>query len=120
MLDDSLTRGIANLDQSPGRNWSTELLVGVHASSPIEWPYIHVLLKDMVVAAIKDKSYYNSFHISFFIGLDELPLTPDQIRRRKDCFKEGLKCWRCGAMFGQDMKGLKEHLAEELDQWKKE
>ena len=73
---------------------------------------------------MKHRKHYNSFNTDFFIPLDDFPLADDdprkQVAYQNDNLKKEFKCWRCGKVFGNKFKELKEHLVTELKEWKKE
>ena len=81
----------------------------------------------MVSEPMKRTHHYHSFQDpSFFIGLDQFPLAQNDPRRVKAFATGNLTCWRpgCGRAFGGTTellpKRFKEHLEEELDEWKRE
>lgn len=83
--------------------------------------HVHVLSKDMVSDCLKRTSHYNSFTTPFLVRLDEFPLAADDPRRAPDrggYLHADMACWRCGKAFGNKMSKLKDHLADELEEWK--
>ncbi|KAF2744989.1 HIT-like protein [Sporormia fimetaria CBS 119925] len=125
MTDDSLSDSerdskLASLPK--GRDWESEIKVGVHTHPSMNHLHIHVMSKDMHSPALKHKKHYLSFNSSFFVGLDEFPLEKGSPR-----FKPGdwpswdMKCWRCGRNFQNKFASLKRHLdEEEFEAWKRE
>lgn len=108
----------------PGRDFSKELRVGIHAHPSMNHLHIHIISRDMHSDRLKHRKHYNSFNTDFFIPLDDYPL-PEDDRRRSTSYqngnlKEDFKCWRCGKMFGNKFTQLKEHLEQEFEVWKKE
>jgi len=108
----------------PGRDFSKELRVGIHAHPSMNHLHIHIISRDMHSDRLKHRKHYNSFNTNFFIPLDDYPLAKDDHRRstsyQNGNLKEDFKCWRCGDMFGNKFTQLKEHLEQEFEAWKKE
>lgn len=108
----------------PGRDFSKEFRVGIHAHPSMNHLHIHVISRDMHSDRLKHQKHYNSFNTDFFIPLEDFPLAEDDIRRNTSYqnanLKKEYKCWRCGKMFGNRFKQLKDHLDEEFDAWKRE
>lgn len=104
----------------PGRDWLKDVKSGIHANPSMNHLHIHVLSRDMVSEPMKKTNHYLSFTTDFFVGLNQFPLAKDDHRRAYRHFPEDMHCWRCGKNFGRKMAKLKEHLEEELVQWKKE
>ncbi|KAI2615955.1 HIT-like protein [Hypoxylon sp. NC1633] len=107
----------------PGRDWSHDLLVGVHAHPSMNDLHVHVLAPDMVSECMRHRKHYNSFNTPFLIDVADFPLAKDDPRRhpgKAEYLHRDLVCWRCGKDFGNKFKQLKEHLVEEFEQWKKE
>lgn len=107
----------------PGRDWERELLVGVHAHPSMNDLHIHVLSPDMISDCMRHRKHYNSFNTPFLVDVADFPLAADDPRRhpgRAGYNSRDLVCWRCGENFGNRFKQLKEHLAEEFEEWKKE
>jgi len=104
-----------------GRNWEKEVKVGVHAHPSMNHLHVHVLSVDRFSQCMKHRKHYNSFSTPFFVDLEDFPLPKDDERRTKTGYLErDLKCWRCGMNFGNKFAKLKEHLAVEFEEWKKE
>jgi aprataxin len=103
-----------------GRDWEKEVIVGVHANPAITQLHVHVLSVDMHSKHILHKKHYNSFQTPFFIDLAEFPLSKRAVRTREQHLRSDLKCWRCGKNFGNGIAQLKDHLAEEFEEWKAE
>ncbi|RYP59674.1 hypothetical protein DL769_008438 [Monosporascus sp. CRB-8-3] len=106
-----------------GRDWEAEVRVGVHARPSMNDLHVHVLSRDMFSECLRHRKHYNSFNTPFFVDLADLPLAPDDPRRhpgRAGYLDADLTCWRCGRNFGNRFKQLKEHLAHEFEEWKKE
>ncbi|KJX93893.1 histidine triad nucleotide-binding protein [Zymoseptoria brevis] len=102
-----------------GRDWSKEVISGIHANPSMNHLHIHVLSKDMVSEPMKKRNHYLSFTTDFFVGLEHFPLSAEDHRRHYRHFPGDMRCWRCDKTV-QDMPKLKEHLAKELEQWKTE
>ncbi|KAI1411936.1 HIT-like protein [Hypoxylon sp. FL1857] len=106
-----------------GRDWESELLVGVHAHPSMNDLHVHVLSPDMISECMRHRKHYNSFNTPFLVDVTEFPLAKDDPRRhpgRAGYVTSDLICWRCGKNFGNKFKQLKEHLSEEFEAWKKE
>ncbi|RYC56503.1 hypothetical protein CHU98_g9707 [Xylaria longipes] len=106
-----------------GRDWEKELLVGVHAHPSMNDLHVHVLSRDMASECMRHRKHYNSFNTPFLIDVAEFPLAADDPRRhpgRAGYLERGLRCWRCGKNFGNQFKKLKDHLAGEFEEWKKQ
>ncbi|GAP89105.1 putative HIT domain-containing protein [Rosellinia necatrix] len=104
-----------------GRDWERELLVGVHAHPSMNDLHVHVLSRDMVSESVRHRKHYQSFNTPFLIDLADFPLAADDPRRHPAGYLGGdMRCWRCGRNFGNQFKKLKEHLALEFEEWKKE
>ena len=108
----------------PGRDFAAELRVGIHAHPSMNHLHIHIISPDMSQETMRHRKHYNSFNTDFFIPLQDFPLVEDDVRRRVEYQNANLsrdfKCWRCGRMFGNKFKELKEHLATEFVAWKEE
>lgn len=108
----------------PGRDFSQDLRVGIHAHPSMNHLHIHIISRDMHSDRLKHRKHYNSFNTDFFIPLDDFPLARDDPRRsvsyQNGNLKEDFKCWRCGKMFGNKFTLLKDHLEREFDAWKRE
>ncbi|KAK3679989.1 aprataxin-like protein [Recurvomyces mirabilis] len=103
-----------------GRDWTADLITGTHANPSMNHLHIHVLSRDMVSECMKKSNHYLSFTTDFLIGLDEYPLAEQDHRRAYKHFPGDMLCWRCGRNFGNKMARLREHLEEELVEWRKE
>ncbi|KAM0722410.1 hypothetical protein Q7P37_001851 [Cladosporium fusiforme] len=103
-----------------GRDWSKEVVSGIHANPSMSHLHIHVLSKDMVSEPMKRKNHYLSFTTDFLVGLEHFPLAKDDHRRRYKHFPEDMLCWRCGQNFQNKMTKLKEHLEIEKESWIRE
>lgn len=108
----------------PGRDFSKDLRVGIHAHPSMNHLHIHIISRDMHSDRLKHRKHYNSFNTDFFIPLDDFPLAKDDPRRsvsyQNGNLKEDFRCWRCGKMFGNKFTLLKDHLEREFDAWKRE
>ena len=70
--------------------------------------------------ALKHRKNYNSFATPFFVDLDDFPLAKDDKRRTRSYLKDEMKCWQCGKNYENRFKSLKENLATEFEEWKRE
>ena len=107
----------------PGRDWEREVKCGIHAHPSMFDLHIHIISKDMYSERMRHRKHYNSFKTPFFVDIDDFPISEDDVRRHpgKEGYLQGdMKCWRCGKNFGHAFARLKEHLAEEFLEWKKE
>lgn len=104
-----------------GRDWMSEVKVGLHARPSMNHLHVHVLSRDMHSDRLKVRKHYNSFTTDFFVPLDDFPLAMDDPRRKQAGWHEKpMVCWRCGRDFGNKLKELKKHLDEEFNGWKRE
>lgn len=106
-----------------GRDWESEVKVGIHARPSMNHLHIHVLSREMFSECLKHRKHYNSFNTGFFIDVADFPLQDDDKRLHPGTagfMDSDLRCWRCNKNFGNKFKQLKEHLAEEFEAWKKE
>ncbi|EXJ84119.1 hypothetical protein A1O3_04786 [Capronia epimyces CBS 606.96] len=107
-----------------GRDFTKEFKVGIHAHPSMSHLHVHIISRDMHSARLKHQKHYNSFNTDFFIPLEDFPLAKDDIRRNTSYqnanLKKDYKCWRCGKVFGNKFKQLKEHLDAEFEAWKRE
>ncbi|KAF2011568.1 HIT-like protein [Aaosphaeria arxii CBS 175.79] len=106
-----------------GRDWMSEVVAGVHTHPSMNHMHIHILSRESHSPCLKHKKHYLSFHSSFFVGLDELPLDEERDRKRfhpGDWPQWDMLCWRCGKNFGQKFAALKRHIEEEFEEWKRE
>ncbi|KAI9827351.1 MAG: hypothetical protein M1819_006994 [Sarea resinae] len=107
----------------PGRDWEKDVISGIHAHPSMNHLHVHVLSVDRVSDCMRHLKHYNSFATPFLIDVDDFPLPPDDVRRhpgREGYLTSDLKCWRCGKNFGKQFAKLKRHLADELEEWKRE
>lgn len=109
-------------DELPqGRDWSKEVITGIHAGPSMNHLHVHVMSRDMVSECLKKSGHYQSFITPFLVRLEEFPLPQDDTRRnhnRGGYLQDDFRCWRCGQGFGRKFSKLKEHLAEEFEHWK--
>lgn len=105
-----------------GRDWKKDVKIGVHAKPSMNHLHVHVLSRDHYSDKLTTAKHYSSFNSPFFVGLDEFPLAPDDLRRTHPlAFTKGdLICWRCKKNFGNDYATLRKHLVGEFNEWKKE
>ncbi|KAF2727866.1 HIT-like protein [Polyplosphaeria fusca] len=104
-----------------GRDWTREVIAGVHAHPSMNHLHIHVLSRDMYSECVRHKKHYLSFTTGFFVELDAFPLEEES--ERWECSgwpKWNMVCWRCGRGFGNRFQELKGHLAEEFEGWIRE
>lgn len=108
-------------DELPrGRDWSKEIIAGIHAGPSMNHLHIHVMSRDMVSECMKKQNHYQSFTTPFLVRLEEFPLAENDARRKPNrggYLHDDMRCWRCGAEFGR-MGKLKKHLEEEYELWK--
>ncbi|KAK8066996.1 HIT domain-containing protein [Apiospora hydei] len=106
----------------PGRDWEKEVKVGLHSNPSMNHLHIHVLSRDMSSECMRHKKHYNSFNTEFFADLADFPMDEAEARARKhsDWSSRALVCWRCGKNFTNKFQQLKEHLAQEFEEWKRE
>ncbi len=107
----------------PGRDWEKEVVSGIHASPSMTHLHIHVLSVDRFNECLRKRPHYNSFATPFFVPLEAFPLKEDDVRRhpwREGYLERDLVCWRCGKKFKKKFAELKEHLAKEFEEWKRE
>jgi aprataxin len=103
-----------------GRDWSKEVISGIHANPSMSHVHIHVLSRDMVSESMKKRNHYLSFTTDFLVGLEHFPLAKNDHRRNYGRFPADMHCWRCGENFENKMSKLKAHLDEEWTQWVRE
>lgn len=107
-------------DMPPGRDWSTEIIAGVHTHPSMSHLHVHIFSRDMKSPCLKHRKHYNSFTTSFLVQLDEFPLDEGSKRFHPgDWPSWEMKCWRCGKGF-EKFKALREHLGVEVEEWKRE
>jgi aprataxin len=105
----------------PGRDWLSEIKVGVHTHPSMSHMHVHILSCDMQSECMKHKKHYLSFNSSFFVGLEEFPLEEGSERFTPgDWPKWDMKCWRCGENYQSKFAKLKGHLGEEFETWRRE
>lgn len=106
-----------------GRDWSKDVVSGVHAHPSMSHLHIHILSVDRESDRMRHRKHYNSFATPFLVPLEDFPLPPNDKRRhpgREGYLHSDLKCWKCGKDFGSKFARLKDHLAEEFEIWKRE
>ncbi|KAH8664050.1 HIT domain-containing protein [Xylariales sp. PMI_506] len=106
-----------------GRDWEREVRVGIHAHPSMNDLHVHVLSRDMFSECMRHRKHYNSFNTPFLIDVADFPMSQDDPRRHPThagFMNRDLVCWRCGKNFGNKFKQLKDHLAAEFEEWKKE
>ncbi|KAL5408878.1 hypothetical protein PMIN03_006280 [Paraphaeosphaeria minitans] len=104
-----------------GRDWSREIISGVHTHPSMNHLHIHVLSRDMHSPWLNKKNHYLSFNTSFLVGLEEFPLEEGSPRfHLGDWLSWDMKCWRCEKNFRNKFRALQQHLDEEFEEWKKE
>lgn len=104
-----------------GRDWSEDVIAGIHAHPSMNHLHIHILSRDFHSDRMRHRKHYNSFHTPFFIDVEDFPLAEDDRRRhpgREGYLGEALRCWCCGKGFGKSFASLKRHLEEEFQEWK--
>lgn len=110
-------------DQLPaGRDWNKEIVSGIHAHPSMNDLHIHILSVDRFSDCLRHRKHYNSFSTPFFVPMSNFPLDRDDVRRhpgREGYLKRDFRCWKCGKDFGNKFSRLKDHLAEEFEDWKK-
>ena len=105
----------------PGRDWLKDIIAGVHTHPSMNHLHIHILSREHNSPWMKHKKHYLSFTTSFLVPLEDLPLEEGSARFHPgDWPNWDMKCWRCGANFGNKMAALTRHLQEEIEEWKKE
>jgi aprataxin len=113
-----------SVELPPGRDFTKDFNVGIHAHPSMHHLHVHIISHDMHSDRLKHQKHYNSFNTEFFIPLEDFPLSKDDPRRQISYqnanLKKEYKCWRCGKLYGNQFKKLKEHLEQEFLAWKKE
>jgi len=107
----------------PGRDWTKDVLLGVHAHPSMSNLHVHVLSRDRYSDCVKHRKHYNSFATPFLVPLADFPLAHDDERRhpgKQGYLASEMRCWRCGVSFGKSFVRLKEHLKEEYEEWRRE
>lgn len=64
----------------PGRDWESEVLVGVHTHPSMNHLHVHVLSRDRHSERMKHRKHYNSFATPFFVPVEEFPLRSGDAR----------------------------------------
>lgn len=105
-----------------GRDWSKEVMSGIHANPSMNHLHFHILSKDRHSPAMKHRKHYNSFNTRFFVPIEALPLDDQDERNHAGKFlSDDMTCWRCGKNFKNQFAKLKVHLDDdEFQTWKKE
>jgi len=109
----------------PGRDYLSEIRIGVHAHPSMSHLHVHIISRDMHSEKVKHRKHYNSFNTPFFIPVEDYPLAEDDVRRKTSFQNANLErdfvCWRCGKEFkSRKFAELKKHLEIEFELWKKE
>jgi aprataxin len=111
------------LEELPaGRDWGKEVMSGIHAHPSMNHLHIHILSVDRVSPCMRHRKHYNSFNTRFFVPVEDFPLAEDDERRhpgREGYLQRDMECWRCGRNFKNRFAELKEHLAQEFEEWKR-
>ncbi|KAL8662977.1 MAG: hypothetical protein Q9168_008173 [Polycauliona sp. 1 TL-2023] len=104
----------------PGRDWSQDVISGVHTHPSMAHLHIHVLSRDRHSDCMRHRKHYNSFATEFLVDVDEFPLSEREAKRRRKAgfLDDDLVCWRCGRNFGNKFAKLKHHLEGEFEEWK--
>ena len=121
--DAALEAGKEGDEVPAGRDWSKDVVAGIHAHPSMNHLHVHVLSRDRHSECLRHRKHYNSFATPFFIDVEDFPLGPEDVRRhpgREGYLNGDMKCWRCGKNYGNKFKALKDHLEEEFEEWKKE
>jgi aprataxin len=107
-----------------GRDWESEIKVGIHAYPSMSHMHIHIISKDMHSKCVRRKQHYNTFNTPFLVNMEEFPLAEDDIRwtlNVKPYYHDwDFKCWRCDKNFGNKLTELKRHLEKEFLEWRSE
>lgn len=117
--EEALEKGEGEVPE--GRDWSEDVIAGIHAHPSMNHLHIHILSRDFHSDCMRHRKHYNSFHTPFFIDVEDFPLAEDDRRRhpgREGYMDEALRCWRCGKGFGKSFASLKRHLEDEFQEWK--
>lgn len=106
----------------PGRDWSREVMAGIHTHPSMNHLHIHILSVDRFSECLKHSKHYNSFSTDFFVPVDAFPLSDSERNRRYNLrwHEMDMVCWRCGRNFYRRFKQLKSHLEEEFRAWRLE
>ncbi|KAF1830081.1 HIT-like protein [Decorospora gaudefroyi] len=103
-----------------GRDWTADIVTGVHTRPSMNHLHIHIFSRDMWSPCMKHKKHYLSFNTSFLVRLDEFPIKYSNRYHPGDWPSWDMECWRCGKNFKNKFAALKQHLADELEAWKQE
>ena len=106
-----------------GRDWEKDVISGIHSRPSMNHLHIHVLSVDRFNDCVKHRKHYNSFATPFLVDVEDFPLAEDDVRRDpggQNYLYSDLICWRCGRKFGSKFASLKQHLAQEFEEWKKQ
>lgn len=105
-----------------GRDWLAEIRVGFHAQPSMSHLHVHIFSRDMHSDRLKHRKHYNSFNTPFLVPLEDFPLADEDERRgrKSGWLSGGMRCWRCGRVWEKSFVGLKEHLDEEFEDWKRQ
>ncbi|KAL8731371.1 MAG: hypothetical protein Q9166_003463 [cf. Caloplaca sp. 2 TL-2023] len=109
-------------DLPQGRDWSKEVIAGIHTHPSMAHLHIHILSRDRHSECMRHRKHYNSFATPFLVDVEEFPLSEGEVKRRRKAgfLEDDLVCWRCGKNFGNKFAKLKHHLEGEFEEWKKE
>jgi aprataxin len=122
--NDAMDAGVPYDELPPGRDYLSDIRIGIHAHPSMAHLHVHIVSRDMHSDRLKHRKHYNSFNTSFFIPVADYPLAEDDERLRTSFQNANLSkdfvCWRCKKVFGNRFAELKRHLDEEFDSWKKE
>ncbi|KAK3390654.1 HIT-like domain-containing protein [Podospora didyma] len=120
----AIDAGVPTEELPVGRDYISDIRVGVHAHPSMHHLHVHIFSRDMHSDCLKHRKHYNSFNTPFLIPLDDFPLAPNDERRstpfQNANLKRSFECWRCGKDFGNKFAELKKHLVIEFELWKKE
>lgn len=105
-----------------GRDWSKDVIAGVHTHPSMSHLHIHILSIDRQSECMRHRKHYNSFATPFLVDVEDFPLDKQETARRSKggWLDRDLVCWRCGRNFGNKFKALKQHLEGEFEEWKKQ
>ncbi|KAI4233838.1 MAG: hypothetical protein L6R40_006964 [Gallowayella cf. fulva] len=105
-----------------GRDWSKDVISGIHTHPSMAHLHIHVLSRDRHSECMRHRKHYNSFATEFLVDVEEFPLSEGEVRRRRRAgfLDDDLVCWRCGRGFGNKFAKLKYHLEAEFEEWRSE
>lgn len=120
--NEAMDAGVPFDNLPAGRDYISEIRVGIHAHPSMAHLHIHIISSDMHSDSLKHKKHYNSFNTPFFIPVADYPLDKNDERRKTSFQNANLSrdfiCWRCGKEFGNKFTKLKEHLEEEFQKWR--